>query len=153
VENPLHLSVYVDYAHKEDALRKVLSSVSKGKKGKLIVVFGCGGDRDKEKRPCMAKASEEWGDHVIVTSDNPRSEDPSSIIEDIVKGFTKKKHLVIPDRKMAILQAIELATTDDIVIIAGKGHEKKQIFRHATIPFDDCQVALECCKEIYARKN
>jgi UDP-N-acetylmuramoyl-L-alanyl-D-glutamate--2,6-diaminopimelate ligase len=145
VANDAELTVYVDYAHKVDALRKVLMTLREGVAGRLITVFGCGGDRDRAKRPMMARASEELSDITIVTSDNPRSEDPQAIIQEICTGFVQAGHRVIADRREAIAEAIRLATPDDVVLIAGKGHEKYQIFAHGTVPFDDCQVAAECC--------
>lgn len=145
VANALGLAIYVDYAHKEDALRKVLPALRESTKGKIITVFGCGGDRDRQKRPLMARAVEELSDFAIVTSDNPRSEDPLSIINEICRGFSGSNHLVLADRREAIDRAVEMATTEDIVLIAGKGHEKYQIFATGTVPFDDCQTAAECC--------
>jgi UDP-N-acetylmuramoyl-L-alanyl-D-glutamate--2,6-diaminopimelate ligase len=145
VANAIGLTIYVDYAHKEDALRKVLPALRESTQGRLITVFGCGGDRDREKRPLMARAVEELSDIAIVTTDNPRSEDPLSIIEEICKGFTDSKYIVIPDRKEAIHTAVRIATPQDVILIAGKGHEKYQIFAHGTVPFDDCQMAAECC--------
>ena len=145
VINEADLTVYVDYAHKVDALRKVLVTLREGTSGRLITVFGCGGDRDRAKRPLMARASEELSDITIVTSDNPRSEDPHMIIREICTGFTQGGYHVFADRREAIAEAIRLATPDDVVLIAGKGHEKYQIFAHGTVPFDDCQVVSECC--------
>ena len=145
VANEAGLTVYVDYAHKVDALRKVLMTLREGTPGRLITVFGCGGDRDRAKRPLMAKASEELSDITIVTSDNPRSEDPHAIIQEICGGFTKEGYHVVEDRRGAIDKAVHLADSNDVVLIAGKGHEKYQIFAHGTVPFDDCQVVSECC--------
>ena len=145
VDNALGLAIYVDYAHKEDALRKVLPALRESTQGRLITVFGCGGDRDREKRPLMARAVEELSDIAIVTTDNPRSEDPLRIIDEICKGFTSSNYIVVPDRKEAIHKALYIATPKDVVLIAGKGHEKYQIFAHGTVPFDDCQVAAEWC--------
>jgi UDP-N-acetylmuramoyl-L-alanyl-D-glutamate--2,6-diaminopimelate ligase len=145
VENCRGLTIFVDYAHKVDALRKVLVCLRESTRGRLITIFGCGGDRDREKRPMMAKASEELSDLTIVTSDNPRSEDPGAIIDQICRGFSGENHLVVPDRRQAIFKAVQCATPHDVVLIAGKGHEKYQIFAHDTVPFDDCQVAAECC--------
>lgn len=148
VNNPLGLNIYVDYAHKVDALKNVLVTLreclqEKGK-GKIITLFGCGGDRDREKRPLMARAAEELSDVVIITSDNPRSEDPEAIAREIISGFLNKEaHLVELDRKNAICKAIDLATADDILLIAGKGHETKQQFHHMIIDFDDRLVAKE----------
>jgi UDP-N-acetylmuramoyl-L-alanyl-D-glutamate--2,6-diaminopimelate ligase len=148
VPNDQGLAIYVDYAHKEDALRKVLPALRESTKGRLITVFGCGGDRDREKRPRMARAVEELADFAIVTTDNPRSEDPLSIIKEICKGFLESNYLVIPDRKEAIEKAIQVATQEDVILIAGKGHEKYQIFAHGIVPFDDCQVAADCCTKV-----
>jgi UDP-N-acetylmuramoyl-L-alanyl-D-glutamate--2,6-diaminopimelate ligase len=145
VANERGLTIYIDYAHKEDALRKVLRCLRESTEGRLITVFGCGGDRDREKRPKMARASEELSDITIVTSDNPRSEDPQAIIDEVCSGFTRPGYLIQPDRREAIFQAIQMACPDDVVLIAGKGHEKYQIFAHDTVPFDDYQVAVECC--------
>ncbi len=131
--------IFVDYAHKPDALENVLKALVQLKKGKLITVFGCGGDRDQQKRPLMAKASEKYSDLTIVTSDNPRTEDPLAIIEEIKQGFSSSKYIVEPDRAKAIAEAKK----DDVVLIAGKGHETYQIFAHQTIAFDDRQVATE----------
>lgn len=147
VNNPLNLAIFVDYAHKEDALRKVLPTLRECTKGKIITVFGCGGDRDREKRPKMARAVEELSDIAIVTSDNPRSEDPNAIIQEVCSGFQKKDHRIESDRKKAIQLAVSLAGKDDTILIAGKGHEKEQIFAHTTIPFDDCLVARMACEE------
>jgi UDP-N-acetylmuramoyl-L-alanyl-D-glutamate--2,6-diaminopimelate ligase len=101
----------------------------------------------------MAKASEELSDITIVTSDNPRSEDPHAIIQEICGGFAKKGHHVIADRREAIDKAVRLANTNDVVLIAGKGHEKYQIFAHGTVPFDDCQVVSECCASRVNKKG
>ncbi len=147
VDNPLDLKIYVDYAHKEDALRKVLQTVRASTPGRLIVVFGCGGDRDREKRPKMARAAEELADFCFVTSDNPRSEDPLAIIREIASGFTTFRYTLLPDREEAIHGAIDMATPDDLVLIAGKGHEKYQVFASATVPFDDCVVVREYCNK------
>jgi UDP-N-acetylmuramoyl-L-alanyl-D-glutamate--2,6-diaminopimelate ligase len=131
-----------DYAHTPDALEKVLKSLRLLKPKKLITVFGAGGDRDKEKRPLMGKVVEEYSDIVIITSDNPRSEDPLQIIEDIKSGMElKKETYMIVDREKAIEKAICLAEKNDIVLIAGKGHEKYQIIGDKKIPFDDIKVA------------
>jgi UDP-N-acetylmuramoyl-L-alanyl-D-glutamate--2,6-diaminopimelate ligase len=144
VPNKKGISIFVDYAHKPDALRSVLQTLSEMKKGKIITVFGCGGNRDPFKRPQMAAFAEQFSDQVIVTSDNPRGEDPQTIIEAILGGFkTACKVIVESDRRKAIWRAIESAKEGDIVLIAGKGHEKYQIFAHQTLPFDDVQVASE----------
>lgn len=134
-------SIFVDYAHKPDALLNVLQTLQEIRKGKIITVFGCGGNRDRLKRPLMAKIAEDYSDMVIVTSDNPRNEAPEAIVEEIVQGFKKGLHRVEVDREKAIRKAISLAGKDDIVLIAGKGHEKVQVFAHKTIPFDDVEIA------------
>lgn len=148
VPNPLNLKIYIDFAHSDDALANVLECLNELKKGKIITVFGCGGNRDQTKRPKMAQVSESLSDISVVTSDNPRTEVPENIIQDIVKGFkNKEKYLVEVDRKNAIEKAISLATPNDIVLIAGKGHETYQIFAHKTVEFDDAKVALQVCEE------
>jgi UDP-N-acetylmuramoyl-L-alanyl-D-glutamate--2,6-diaminopimelate ligase len=136
-----NFQVYVDYAHTDDALHNVLRTLRELNPHRLIVVFGCGGDRDRAKRPLMGRAAEQWSDHVIVTSDNPRTEDPAAITRDIEKGFQGGKYEVILDRRAAIERAIGLAESRDIVLIAGKGHEDYQEFASGTVPFDDVQVA------------
>ncbi len=140
--------VFVDYAHTEDALRNILSSMREVKKARVIVVFGCGGDRDKTKRPRMASVVEELSDFAIVTTDNPRSEDPQQIICEILVGFKNKDFKVVLDRKEAILEALRLAKEGDVVIIAGKGHEDYQIFKEKTIAFDECAIVKESLKSL-----
>jgi UDP-N-acetylmuramoyl-L-alanyl-D-glutamate--2,6-diaminopimelate ligase len=146
--------VLVDYAHTDDALKNVLTTLKPLCRGKLIVVFGCGGDRDKTKRPRMAKVAEELADVIYVTSDNPRTENPAEIISDIVAGFqcktndTSSKTISIePDRKRAIERSIAAADKDDIVLIAGKGHENYQIIGKNKIHFSDKEIAETCLKK------
>ncbi len=142
IPNNKGLNIFVDYAHTDDALRNVLQTLQEFKTGRLITVFGCGGDRDPLKRPKMGAAVEEFSDLPIVTSDNPRSEDPEAIIRAILPGLKNpSRALVIVDREEAIHQAIALAKPEDIVLIAGKGHETDQVFSHKTIHFDDREVA------------
>lgn len=148
VPNSLGLKIYVDFAHSDDALLNVLDCLQELKKGRLITIFGCGGDRDQTKRPKMAAVAEENSDIVIVTSDNPRSEDPQEIARQVVKGFKHpERHVVEVDRRAAIERAIALATPDDIILIAGKGHEAYQIFAHKTIEFDDAKIAALLCQQ------
>jgi len=129
---------FVDYAHTDDALEKVLTSLDGLKSGRIIVVFGCGGDRDKTKRPAMAAVAERLADRVIVTSDNPRSENPLDIIEDIKAGFeSADTYVAEPDRAKAIAIAVEDAQPGDILLIAGKGHETYQSFSDGMTHFDD----------------
>lgn len=149
VPNALGLNIYVDYAHTSDALKKVLECLQAVKKGRILTVFGCGGDRDKSKRPEMAAVSETFSDFSIVTTDNPRNEDPAEICKEIVSGFKKQGTFLIEiDRKKAIKKGIQMATSDDILLIAGKGHESYQIFAHHTFVFDDRQVAADLCAEL-----
>lgn len=146
VPNELGLHIYVDFAHKAEALQNVLQTLQELKQKRIIVVFGCGGDRDRGKRPVMAGICEQYADFAFVTSDNPRTEDPQAIIQEIISGFTKpQKFAVEVDRKQAIAKAIELAERGDIILIAGKGHESYQIFAHQTIEFNDCHIASELC--------
>ncbi len=145
-------TVVVDYAHTDDALRNLTSLARDfvGRTGRVITLFGCGGDRDRAKRPKMGRAAGEGSDFVVLTSDNPRSEDPEAIIADVLPGLsaTGTKFVVEPDRARAIRTAIESAHPGDIVLIAGKGHEKEQILRHGTIPFDDAKVAATAIRDI-----
>lgn len=134
-------SVVVDYAHTDDALENVLKTISDIKKGKVITVFGCGGNRDKLKRPKMGKVADRLSDIVIVTSDNPRKEDPQAIIEDVLHGIRRKKNLYVEvDRLKAIKKAFSLARKEDVILVAGKGHEDYQIFKDRTIHFSDREI-------------
>jgi len=133
--------VFVDYAHTDDALLNVIKTLRDLKPARLIVVFGCGGNRDRSKRSRMGAVVDANADVAIVTSDNPRKEDPEAIIRDILPGMPRKNYEVIVDRKVAIQHAIELARDRDIVLIAGKGHETYQEFATETIPFDDAAIA------------
>jgi len=136
--------VFVDYAHTDDALRNVLSALRPVVAGRILVVFGCGGDRDQTKRPRMARVAEELADRIIVTSDNPRTERPQDIIEQILAGLSdagRAKTDVQVDRRTAIEHAIEQARAGDAVLIAGKGHETYQIIGHRHRDFDDAKVA------------
>lgn len=146
VPNNKGINVIVDYAHTPDALENVLKTAKEFAKGNIITVFGCGGDRDKSKRPLMGKIGQEFSDICFVTSDNPRTEDPKLIIEDILKGLDQKNknYRVVVDRKEAIEEAIKFAKKDDIVIIAGKGHENYQIIGKTKYHFDDKEIAKEC---------
>ena len=142
--------VIVDYAHKPLALETLLRAVRELTSGRVICVFGCGGDRDREKRPQMGRIASELADTVIITNDNPRSEDPQSIIEAIVAGAAGDFE-VEPDRAAAIARAIELARDGDIVLIAGKGAEQGQEFADRTVPFDDREAAREALRTLGAR--
>ena len=135
----------VDYAHTPDALENVLATIKKLRKGyeQIITVVGCGGDRDKTKRPIMAQAACDLSDRVILTSDNPRTEDPEAILRDMETGLSssaKRKYITIVDRKLAIEEAVKIAKPEDIILVAGKGHEKYQDINGVKYPFDDKQV-------------
>jgi UDP-N-acetylmuramoyl-L-alanyl-D-glutamate--2,6-diaminopimelate ligase len=140
--------IFVDYAHTDDALRNVLKTLRELKPRKLIVVFGCGGDRDRKKRPLMGRAADELADHAIITSDNPRKENPEAIINEVEKGFRSTHYEKIVERAEAIRQAVAMAQPRDLVLIAGKGHEKYQEFADHTIPFDDIQVARRALDDL-----
>lgn len=147
-------TVVVDYAHTDDALRNLTTLAREfvqqaGQKGRVITIFGCGGDRDRAKRPMMGEAAGRGSDFVVLTSDNPRSEDPLAIINDAMVGLQRSgaKYKTEPDRKAAIALAVCEAGPGDIVLIAGKGHEKVQVTRAGEIPFDDVQVAQKILRE------
>lgn len=146
-------SVIVDYAHTPDGLENILKTAKEFAKKRIIVVFGCGGDRDRTKRPIMGALAVKYADVVIATSDNPRTEDPEKILDEIESGIIQankdnKPYKRIADRREAIFSAIALAEKDDIVIIAGKGHETYQILKDRTISFDDREVARDAIKEM-----
>ena len=141
-------TVIVDYAHTGDALENILKSINEFKTNRVITVFGCGGDRDKTKRPIMGGIAEKYSDIVIVTSDNPRTEDPEEIIKDIVVGLTKENHTVEIHREKAIEKAISLAEKNDIILIAGKGHENYQVIGREKIHFDDKEEVIKAIKKL-----
>jgi len=145
IDNSRGLHVFVDYAHTDDALSNVLKTLREITNRKIFVVFGCGGDRDHDKRPKMGRVASQMADFSIVTSDNPRSEDPEAIVAEVVRGFNgeAENYLVEIDRREAIRQAIDKAEPGDTVLIAGKGHENYQIFADRTIHFDDREVVEE----------
>jgi UDP-N-acetylmuramoyl-L-alanyl-D-glutamate--2,6-diaminopimelate ligase len=149
--------VLVDYAHKSDALLKVLETLKQtiresGGQARLITVFGCGGDRDRTKRPVMGKIAYEHSDHVFVTSDNPRTENPDAIIKEILVGIPDRSRVTVDsDRRAAIHAAVKMARKGDLILIAGKGHEDYQILSDGKggtrkIHFDDREVAAEALK-------
>jgi len=144
-------SVLVDYAHKTDALEHALTTVRElvRGKGRLIVVFGCGGDRDRQKRPAMAQVAERLADRIFVTNDNPRSEEPQAIADEILAGFASRDKVTVDlDRAAAIEQALGEARAGDVVIIAGKGHETYQVIGDVTRPFDDREVAAAVLRRL-----
>jgi UDP-N-acetylmuramoyl-L-alanyl-D-glutamate--2,6-diaminopimelate ligase len=148
-------TVVVDYAHTDDALRNLTAAARDflGGKGCVITLFGCGGDRDRSKRPLMGQAAGEGSDFVVLTSDNPRSEDPLAIMQDALNGLkqTGTHHALEPDRRRAIAIAIEAAKPGDIVLIAGKGHEKTQTTREGLFPFDDVEEARKALEQRFAK--
>jgi UDP-N-acetylmuramoyl-L-alanyl-D-glutamate--2,6-diaminopimelate ligase len=152
-------TVVVDYAHTDDALRNLTAMArdfvaraggGDRARGKVITLFGCGGDRDRAKRPLMGEAAGKGSDFVVLTSDNPRSEDPLAIMNDAVVGLQRSgaKYSMEPDRRKAIAFALQQAAPGDIVLLAGKGHEKVQVTREGTVPFDDVEVARENLKAL-----
>jgi UDP-N-acetylmuramoyl-L-alanyl-D-glutamate--2,6-diaminopimelate ligase len=154
------VTVVVDYAHTDDALRNLLDTARPLAKGRLVTVFGCGGDRDRTKRPLMGAVAGRLSDVIVITSDNPRSEDPVRIIEDVQRGITAdtrrdaaQRILTIVDRRAAIDRAVEMARPGDLVLIAGKGHEKYQVIGDRVLPFDDVTVAREALQRRRARSG
>jgi len=150
VESSAPFEVIVDYAHTDDALDSVLRALRPLAAGRLIVVFGCGGDRDRTKRPRMAAAAARWADRIIVTQDNPRTEDPRRIVDDILAGFDaagRAKLHIDNDRRAAIGEAIDMARPGDLVVLAGKGHENCQVIGSGKFHFDDAEVAAEMLRE------
>jgi UDP-N-acetylmuramoyl-L-alanyl-D-glutamate--2,6-diaminopimelate ligase len=142
VEGGQDFAVFVDYAHTPDALEQVLQLVQAETTGRLITVFGCGGDRDPGKRPLMGQVATRLSDYTIITSDNPRTEDPQHIIDEIITGVhSAADYVALPDRQEAIAHAIAMAQPCDTVVIAGKGHEDYQILGQTRRHFDDCAVA------------
>jgi UDP-N-acetylmuramoyl-L-alanyl-D-glutamate--2,6-diaminopimelate ligase len=148
-------TVVVDYAHTDDALRNLTALARDfvtraGLKGKVITLFGCGGDRDRTKRPLMGDAAGKGSDFVVLTSDNPRSEDPLAIMNDALVGLQKSgtRYVIEPDRRKATGIALQQAGPGDIVLLAGKGHEKVQVTKDGAIPFDDVEVARETLKAL-----
>ena len=150
VDEGQNFSVIVDYAHTPDGLENILHTARQIAKKRIITVFGCGGDRDRTKRPIMGHIAAELSDVVIATSDNPRTEDPEFILSQVEAGVREtlgsKQHEKITDRRTAIFRAVELAEPEDIVVIAGKGHEDYQILKDRTIHFDDKEVAREAIR-------
>jgi len=146
-------AVFVDYAHTPDALENACRTLRELEPERLITVFGCGGDRDAGKRPLMAQAAEKHSDHIIVTSDNPRGEDPERILDDVMKGFKKAGHERIADRYVAIRRAVQMSRAGDVVLIAGKGHEDYQLIQGEKRHFDDRIVARQALNEAKVPKD
>ena len=151
IENDKRIRVVVDFAHTEDGLINVLQTLKEMTKNKVITIFGAGGDRDKAKRKKMGIAATKYSDYIIITSDNPRNENPIDIINEIESGvkevnFPKEKYETIVDREQAIARGIELSRENDSLLIAGKGHEKYQIIGNEKLHFDDCEIANKYIK-------
>lgn len=150
VEINKEYTVMIDYAHSPDSLENILTTIKQFCIGRLICVFGCGGDRDKTKRPIMGEVSGKLSDYTIITSDNPRTEDPFRIINEIEVGIkrTNGKYELIEDRKEAIKKAIEMVQKDDIILLAGKGHETYQVIENSTIDFDEVKIVKQLVQNI-----
>ena len=155
VDNKLGLTIMIDYAHTPESLEKILSTVKIYTRGRVISVFGCGGERDKYKRPMMGEVSGRVADYTIITSDNPRTEDPKEIVNNIEEGIkkTKGKYEVIVDRKEAIRKAITMANKRDIIVLAGKGHEQYQEINKVRYPFDENEIVNSIVDEIVESKK
>jgi UDP-N-acetylmuramoyl-L-alanyl-D-glutamate--2,6-diaminopimelate ligase len=147
-----NFTTLVDYAHTPDGILSLLEACREVSEGRVIIVVGCGGDRDRSKRPLMGRVATELSDLCVLTSDNPRGEDPRAIIEMILEGvrdkFPPERYMVVADRHEAIKRAISEARPGDLVVVAGKGHESGQIFADRVVPFDDRQVVRECLREV-----
>jgi UDP-N-acetylmuramoyl-L-alanyl-D-glutamate--2,6-diaminopimelate ligase len=144
-------TVIVDYSHTPDSLENALRTARELTRGRLICVFGCGGDRDREKRPVMGRIAAELSDVAVLTSDNPRSEDPLAILAEVAAGAPAGSLEVEPDRRTAIARAVELGRDGDVVLIAGKGHEQGQEIAGEVLPFDDREVARDALRLVAAR--
>ena len=145
VDNEKGLTIMIDYAHSPESLQNILSAVKSYTKGRVISVFGCGGDRDTSKRAIMGEISGKTADYTIITSDNPRTEDPEEIVKQVEEGIkkTKGKYECIVDRREAIEQAIKKANSKDIIVLAGKGHEPYQEINGVKYPFDERIIVKE----------
>ncbi len=148
IESGKNFNVFVDYAHTEDALKNVLGALRQISQERIIIVFGCGGDRDRTKRPKMGKAATELADYAIITNDNPRTEPPEEIFREIKSGISKDNYRVIPDRLEAIKESLALAKKGDIVLVAGKGHEDYQVLKDKTLRFDDREAVRQCLRSM-----
>lgn len=143
VDNKMGFHIFIDYAHTPDALKNLISSVRAFSKGRIIVIFGCGGERDRTKRGAMGRIASELADFVILTSDNPRNEEPSQIIQEIIAGIEKDNYIAIENRREAIFKGVSLLKKGDVLLVAGKGHENYQIIGNKKLPFDDKKVVEE----------
>ena len=150
VENKLEIPIMIDYAHSPESLQNILQAVKSYTRGRVISVFGCGGDRDSRKRPVMGEISGKIADYTIITSDNPRTENPEAIVSEIEEGIkkTKGKYEVIVDRVEAITKAIQMANKTDIIVLAGKGHEPYQEINGVKHPFDERIIVNDIISKI-----
>lgn len=148
VGNGLDFDIILDYSHTPDSLENILKNMRVLTEGRLICVFGCGGDRDKTKRPIMGKIGSELSDLAIITSDNPRSENPQEIIKDIISGVETHNYEIVENRRDAIKRAMSIAVKGDVIVVAGKGHETYQILNSGTIHFDEREIVNELIKEL-----
>ena len=150
VDNKKDLNIMIDFAHSPESLENILSAVKEYTNGRVISVFGCGGDRDSKKRPIMGEISGRIADYTIITSDNPRTENPEGIVKEIEEGIKKTngKYECVVDRREAIKKAIEIANKRDIVVLAGKGHEPYQEINHEKYPFDERIIVREIIEEM-----
>jgi UDP-N-acetylmuramoyl-L-alanyl-D-glutamate--2,6-diaminopimelate ligase len=155
IANSLGARILVDFAHTPDGLFQVLRSLNALPHRKIITVFGCGGDRDRTKRPVMGGIAQQFSDLAILTSDNPRTEDPTKILEEVAAGMTPEghPHEIVPDRRAAIVRAVDLVREDDILLVAGKGHESMQILGTELHHFDDRAVVREILAEKKAERE
>lgn len=147
----LGYEVIVDYAHTPDGLENILKTAREFTKGRLISVFGCGGDRDNKKRPIMGRIGSELSDLAVITSDNPRTEEPMAIIKEITEGIKKDNYIIVENRREAIKKAMEMAEKDDVIVVAGKGHEDYQILKDKTIHFDEREIIGEIVEALKER--
>jgi len=155
IENKLDIPIMIDYAHSPESLESILCAVKSYTSGRVISVFGCGGDRDTRKRPLMGELSGKIADYTIITSDNPRTENPESIVKQIEKGIikTKGKYEVIVDRKKAIEKAIKMANKNDIIVLAGKGHEPYQEINGVKHPFDERIIVTDIISKMKSKNK
>ena len=155
IDNKLEIPIMIDYAHSPESLESILNAVKSYTRGRVICVFGCGGNRDKNKRPLMAFSTSLLSDYTIITSDNPRDEEPLEIIKEIEEGIkkTKANYKVIEDRKEAIKAAIEMANKLDIVVIAGKGHEMYQEVKGKKNEFNEKKIVIEITDELKKKQE
>ena len=155
VDNKLEIPIMIDYAHSPESLENILKAVKSYTRGRVISVFGCGGDRDSGKRPIMGEISGRIADYTIITSDNPRTEDPEKIVNQIEEGIkkTKGKYEVVVDRQEAIEKAIKMANDKDIIILAGKGHEPYQEINGVKYPFDERIIVRDIISKLNVKKD